>query len=331
MPNVALDTRDALVPPLRGWGRYARELLRALLAIGAPVRPLTARWPGPEVLWEQVGLPLAALARRASVLHAPNCFLPLARACRGVVTVHDLAFEAFPGDFAPRTAWKYRVLGRAAARSADRVICVSRATAEDVVARWGVREDHVRVVPNAPALPLGSAPLDGSAPYVLGIGDLRAKKAWDVLVRAWRRSGLEHRLVIAGADVGEGPRLRALAGPDAGRLELPGYVDDARLDALLRGAAVLAHPSRYEGFGMVVLEAMARGVPVVCADATALPETAGGAAALFASDDAEALAGALRHALANRETWAARGLIRAAEFSWERTARATWDVYAELL
>src|SRR5438045_2315263 len=140
MPTVALDARDAFTPPLRGWGRYVRELLGALRAIGAPVRALEGRWPGPEVAWEQVGLPL---------------------------------------------------------------------------------------------------------------GDLRAKKAWDVLVRAWRRSGLEHRLVIAGADCGEGPRLRGLAGEDATRLELPGYLDDARLDALLRGAAVLAHPSRYEGFGMV--------------------------------------------------------------------------------
>src|SRR3954453_1746393 len=256
MGIVALDTRDALVPPLRGWGRYARELLGALLALGAPVRPLAGRWPGPEVLWEQVGLPLGAVARRASVLHAPNCFLPLVRACRGVVTVHDLAFEAFPDDFAPRTGWKYRVLGKAAARSADRVICVSRATADDVVARWGVHDDRVRVVPNAPALPLGNARVDGGgASYLLGIGDLRAKKAWDVLVRAWRRSGLEHRLVIAGADAGAGARLRALAGGDAARLELPGYVDDARLDALLRGAAALAHPSPYEGFGLAVAEA----------------------------------------------------------------------------
>src|SRR3954471_24648415 len=157
MGIVALDTRDALVPPLRGWGRYARELLRALRALGAPVRPLAGRWPGPEVLWEQVGLPLGALARRAAVLHAPNCFLPLARACAGVVTVHDLAFEVFPEDFAPRTAWKYRVLGRAAARSAQRVICVSRATANDVELRWGVGAERIRVVPNAPALPLGEA------------------------------------------------------------------------------------------------------------------------------------------------------------------------------
>src|SRR5437764_2445616 len=159
MPTVALDARDAFTPPLRGWGRYVRELLGALRAIGAPVRALEGRWPGPEVAWEQVGLPLGALTRRAALLHAPNCFLPLVRPCAGVVTVHDLAFEAFPEDFAPRTRWKYRHLARAAARSAQRIICVSRATADDVQVRWGVRDDRIRVVPNAPALPPGDEPV----------------------------------------------------------------------------------------------------------------------------------------------------------------------------
>lgn len=327
MPTIALDARDAFAPPLRGWGRHVRELARALQAAGAPVRVLTGRWPGPELLWEQVALPLSALARRDAVVHAPNCFLPLLRPCPGVVTVHDLAFEAFPEDFAPRTRWKYRVLARAAAHSAERVICVSAATADDVAVRWGVPSDRLRVVPNAPALPVGDAPLPGGEPYVLGVGDLRAKKAWDVLVEGWRRSGVAHRLVIAGADGGEAGRLRALGGE---RLDLPGYVDDARLDALMRGAAALVHPSAYEGFGLVVVEAMARGVPVVCADATALPETAGGAAALFAPGDADALAAALTDVLASREAWAARGRARAQEFSWERTARMTWDVYREL-
>src|SRR3954454_11099687 len=280
MPTIAFDARDAYLAPLRGWGRYARCLLTGLRQIGAPVRELTRGWPGPEAAWEQVGLPLAVRRAGDAVLHVPNCFLPLARPCPGVVTVHDLAFEAFPEDFTPRTRWKYRVLARAAARSAQRVICVSRFTAEDAARRWGLDPARIRVVANAPALPVGDAPAPGGD-YVLGIGDLRAKKGWATLATACRDAGL--RCVIAGADAGEGERLRALGA------ELPGYVDDASLDALLRGALALVHPSLYEGFGLVVVEAMARGVPFVCADATALPETAAGAAALFPPGDSHAL------------------------------------------
>src|SRR3954464_6849774 len=222
MPTVPLDAPDAHAAPLRGWARYTRCLLAGLRSIGAPVREIDGRCPGPEAAWEQLALPWHALRGRDAVVHAPHCFLPLVRPCPGVVTVHDLAFEAFPEDFTPRTRWKYRVLARAAARSAERVICVSRFTAEDAARRWALDPARIRVVANAPALPVGDAPAPGGD-YVLGIGDLRAKKGWATLAGAGRDAGL--RCVIAGADAGEAERLRALGA------ELPGYVDDASLDA----------------------------------------------------------------------------------------------------
>src|SRR3954463_5438331 len=146
MPSVALDARDAHVPPLRGWGRYVHELLTALRAIGAPVRALEGPWPGPEVVWEQLRLPWHALRRRAGVLHAPNCFLPLVRPCAGVVTVHDLAFEDHPGDFARATGLKYRTWTPRAARSAQIVITPSAFTRDDVVQRYGVDASKIRVI-----------------------------------------------------------------------------------------------------------------------------------------------------------------------------------------
>lgn len=319
MGTVVLDVSDARGPRLRGWSRYVDRLARAL---GDAVVPVAAAGGGrgPEVLWEQVGLPRAAARRDAALIHAPNCFLPLWRPCPGVVTVHDLAFEAFPDDFAPRTRLKYQRFVPLAVRSAERVIVPSTFTKNDLVARYGVDEAKMRVIAEAPALPRGGGDAAGGE-YLLAVGDLRAKKNLGVLVEAGRRLGM--KVVLAGlGDAGP------LAAP---HVEATGWVDDARLDALMRGAAVLVHPSLYEGFGLVLVEAMARGTPVACADATALPETAGGAAELFDPASVDSVAGAIARAIDRREELAELGRARVAELSWERTAAETRAVYEELL
>jgi glycosyltransferase involved in cell wall biosynthesis len=342
MPRILIDARDAAALQIRGWGRYTRELVRALLAgAGADLDILATIGSGaaPEVAFEQVWLPLLARRRQAAVLHAPNCFLPVVRPCPGVVTIHDLAFEEWPGDFPRTTAAKFRMITRLAARSAERIICPSRFTADDVCRRYGVDVAKVRVIPEAAALgPVGVSAETSAAngPFVLAVGDLRAKKNLGALVRAFAElraaDGIPHRLVMAGVDAGEGPQLARLAG--GAPLELTGYVDDARLDALIRGADLLVHPSLYEGFGLVVVEAMVRGIPVLAARATALPETGGDAARYFDPSDPGDLRRQLAVLLGDsglRERLAALGRERAATFSWERTARETAAVYRELL
>ncbi|HVS29206.1 MAG TPA: glycosyltransferase family 1 protein [Solirubrobacteraceae bacterium] len=338
MQTVAFDARDACAPRLRGWGRYARELLRALRARAAAdalsYRAFEHGGRGPELWWEQVTLPRALRRERAQLVHSPNCFLPLRRPCPGVVSVLDLAFELFGDDFSAPTRLKYRTLTPRAARSAERVIAISQFTRADLIERYGVEPSKIRVVPLAPALPLGSAESPDGA-YVLAVGDLRRKKNLGRLVQAYaelRAEGLGHRLVLAGADAGEGPALRRAAA--GAPVELLGYVGDERLDALIRGADLLVHPSLYEGFGLVLVEAMARGCPVAASRATALPETAGDAAAYFDPLDVADIARAIRSVLedpARRSELVRLGRARAAELSWERTAAATAAVYQELL
>jgi glycosyltransferase involved in cell wall biosynthesis len=226
-----------------------------------------------------------------------------------VVTIHDLAFEVYPEDFAPRTRAKFRFFTPRAARSAQRVICPSEFTKRDVCERYGVDPGRVRVIPEAPALAIGDEePPPGR--YVLGVGDMRGKKNWDVLAQAARRVDVPLVLVGAGSEAG--------------------YVSDSRLDALMRAAAALVHPSLYEGFGLVLVEAMARGCPVLAADATALPETLGDAGVLFDPHDVDDLATKLGAVLADPGDLPARGRARAAQLSWERTARETAAVYAEV-
>lgn len=338
-----IDARDAAAPEIRGWGRYVRELVRALAAgaaDGLEIMAVSGGGPGPELLFEQAGLPLLLRRRDAALVHAPNCFLPLVRPCPGVVTINDLAFETWPGDFAPRTRVKFQVVARLAARSAQRIICPSQATAVDVCRRYRVDPDIVRVIPDAPALardvPPIAQPDDPADPYVIAVGDLRAKKNLAALVRAFaaarRAGGLPHRLVLAGTDGGEGARLRALAAGEP--VTFTGYVDDARLDALIAGADLLVHPSLYEGFGLVVLEAMVRGTPVLAARATALTETGGDAAEYFEPADPDDLARRLQDLLcdpARLAELAVAGRPHAEGFSWDATARATAAVYRELL
>jgi glycosyltransferase involved in cell wall biosynthesis len=245
-----------------------------------------------------------------------------------VVSVHDLAFEAHPHDLGRRAARRRRTFTPRSVRSAELTLCGSAFVAADLVERYRVDAGTLRVVPYAPALALGDAPIPERPPYLLAVGDLRPSKNLGRLVAAFTalRAGElpDHRLVLAGA--GEpGPALRAPG------VEVTGWLDDARLDALMRGADVVVHPSVHEGFGLVVLEAMARGVPVAAADATALPATCGDAAELFDPLDNDAIAAAVLRARARRAELAAAGRERAALFTWDATAEATALVYRELL
>lgn len=337
MALIAFDARDAFVPMPHGSGIYVRRLLEAFRRLrlrGHELWPLVSGGRGPELWWEQVTFPRRLRSSGAGLVHSPDSFLPLRRPCPGVLTVHDLAFEAIAHDMRGATAWKYRTFLPRCARSAERVICPSRFTAQDVSERYGIPSERIRVIPEAPALAPGAQP-SPEGPYLLSAGDLRPKKNLPLLIEAYRmlrRDGLEHTLLIAGADLGAGAELRRLAGGEP--VELLGFVDEERLDALMRGADALIVASVYEGFGLSVLDAMQRGCPVVLARAGALPETGSSAAAYFEPHDASELAGAVARVVGDRrehERLADSGRSRAKEFSWDKTAEATLSIYEELL
>jgi glycosyltransferase involved in cell wall biosynthesis len=247
--------------------------------------------------------------------------LPLRCPCPAVVTVHDIFFEREPGLMPLKDRLTFKAVVPRAARRAAHVLAVSERTKADLVELYGIEPDRISVTPHGvdPAF----APGDGAPDsYLLFVGAIQERKDPLAAADAARELGLP--LVVAGpekdARLARELRLRGA--------ELRGYVGKPELAALYRGAACLVLPSRYEGFGLTVLEAMACGTPVVAYRDAALLEVAGSAAVF--TDPGE-LAEGVRSALADRERLSRAALDRARLFSWEDTVRRTLEAYRMVL
>jgi len=280
------------------------------------------------------GLPRLLRRLRPALAHFQHA-LPLACPCLAVVTVHDLSFERDPSVMDLRDRLVFRAAVPRAARKAARVLAVSERTKRDLIELYGIPDGKIVVTPNGvdPAFTPDGPSFDGK-PYALVVGTLQPRKDPDAAIEALALlDDSDLRLVFAGPDKGgraHAERTAERAGL-AARVEFKGHVPQEELAALYRGAACLVFPSRYEGFGLPALEAMASGTPVVATSAGALPEVTGGAAILVPERSPAALAGGIERALADRGRLVAAGLARAAEFSWAETARRTLAVYRELL
>jgi glycosyltransferase involved in cell wall biosynthesis len=246
--------------------------------------------------------------------------LPLACPCPAVVTVHDLSFERDECAMDRRDKAVFRFVVPRSVRRAARVFVVSERTRRDVVDLYGTPPEKIVVTANGvdPAFTPGGEP-NG---YVLFVGAIQRRKNPLAAVDAARE--LDVPLVVAGPE--KEPELARELERRGARLR--GYVDKSTLADLYRGAACLVLPSRYEGFGLPVLEAMACGTPVVAADDPALREV-GGDAAVYA--DERGLTDAIRRALAERDALARAGIERARLFSWEESARRAVAAYREVL
>jgi glycosyltransferase involved in cell wall biosynthesis len=288
----------------------------------------------------------AALRARVDLLHSLGNFGPLRGPRRRVVTMHDLIYLRHPDTTTSFLGRGLQRLAPAVARSATRLIADSQATADDLGALLGIAPAKVDVVPCGPGLPSAATPTpEAELRAALGLGDRRlvlsvsARRPHKNLVRLIEAVALlpdDVALVLPGYPGPQDDELRAHA-QAAGvghRVHLAGWVDDAGLEGLYAAATCLAFPSLAEGFGLPVLEAMVRGVPVACSGVSSLPEVAGDAALLFDPLSVEAIAGAVSHLLedpALRSRLVARGHERAARFSWERTAAETAASYRRAL
>ena len=334
MKALVVVDADVLGRERTGDETYVANLLRELPG-AAPELRLAAVTRHPELIPKEVEaleLParsqelrmawsLSRLLRRLrpAVAHFQHA-LPLRCPCPSVVTVHDLSFERDPSLLGLKDRFIFRTVVPRAARRAARLIAVSERTKADLVELYGVPEDKVTVTHHGidPAFTPGGRPDS----YVLFVGSIQSRKNPLAAVEAASAVGL--RLVVAGP-VRERSLARELERRGA---DLRGYLDKPALAQLYRSAACLVLPSRYEGFGLPVLEAMACGTPVVAAREPALEEV-GGDAALYA--DPALLADAVRQAIHERERLAAAGIERARTFSWAETARRTAAVYREVL
>ena len=357
-PTVLLDMRPLQGPSGgRGIGAYARGLLGGLIHAGfdkqvtllldvafdEPALPPGAyklagcrrRSHGHLAAYEDAVALTADIQRIApDVYHAIDFHLPGRSPRPVVVTLHDLIPWAWGGPRMRGERLRYMAAFRLL-RRADAVIAVSQATAEDAARLRVAARQRVRVIPEA-ADPV-FAPREGAeervasrwgiaGPYLLFVGALDARKDPPALVRAWQAARASQPglyLVLAGDPGRQAP-------PSMPGAVQVGRVDDRSLADLYSAAGCLVFPSRYEGFGLPCLEAMACGCPVAAFRNSSLPEVVDEAGILVEDGDGKALGEAAAAMVGERERWSRAGLQRARKFSWDRTARETIAVYESL-
>ena len=329
--RVAVHVGQLLQPVPGGIGRYVRSLLAALpsaavdpvaFAAGAVPGATDLGWPHGSLryeLWHRARRPAVRVA--GDVVHATSLAVPPPGGRPLVVTVHDLVFLRQP-EHLTRRGVSFHRRGLELARREAAAIVVPTEFGRDDLAREGFDPSRIHVAPHGVAPPVPSdlaPPVPG--PYLLFVSTLEPRKGVDDLLdahAALRRAHPDVQLVLAGPR-GWGPP------PDTDRpgVVVVGNLDEPALDAAYRGAVALVVPERYAGFGLPIIEGMARGCPVVTSDAACLPEVGGGAATVVPTGDVGALTAALDELLrsaSRRAAMAQAGIERAATFTWERSA-----------
>lgn len=341
--KIALDATYSLGRNLSGVGVYSREILFGLARAHPEARFLFCYRPHRLLRSLSDNLPANAARRllwetrepSAQLFHGLNQRLPSARCRRSVTTFHDLFVVS--GDYStPGFRERFTAQARAAAERSDLIVTVSAFTARQVEALLRVERSRIRVIHHGarPAPPVGVAVQ--REPLILSVGAIQRRKNTGRLVEAFEQAAPGWKLLLAGSFGfdSESARERIERSPRRQDIQVLGYVTDSQLEDLYRRASILAFPSLDEGFGMTVLDAMARGVPVLTSNISAMPEVAGDAALLVDPADVQSIAAGLCRLATNsdlRDTLIRAGFARAKSFTWEKSVNATWNVYRELL
>jgi glycosyltransferase involved in cell wall biosynthesis len=363
MIHVALNLVFLVPGETGGMETYARELAPRLAALDGlrvtalvnreaagedwgdvptEVVPVRARNRLEWVRGEQWHVPRIAARIGAGLVHSLASTAPLRGPQRRVTTIHDLNYKLVPEAHFGLRGLGMRALVPAAARRSHRIVVDAASTRRDLVEHLGTPAERIDVVPLAanPRAAVAATPEAGlrarlglgDAPVLLAVGARRPHKnaAGVIDALAGLPEELRPPLVVTGYPTPHDAALRDRADGAGVRLVLAEWLGAADLEGLYALAAAVVVPSLYEGFGLPVLEAMERGVPVACSDRSSLPEVAGDAALLFDPGDPAAIRAALERLLSDpveRERLAAAGRRRAAGFTWERTAELTAESY----
>ena len=364
--RVGFDGR-AFSSPAAGIRRYATELVSALVDLGEPLeivalggdagaipsavaRTAASAHPPSNAGWTLIGLPRTAARAGVQLIHAPSYTAPFWAGVPVVLTIHDVSYELHPEWYPYRRDRLRRYFYRRSAQGAARILTDSLFSASEISRAYGIASKRVVVIPLGvhPAFGAGDSnlplelPANVMEPYLLHVGDLHERRNLTVVVEALleaRRhfgAAAAISLVLAGVDRGMGAGLCAMAAeagaPDA--VIALGPVEEDRIHALYHGALALVYPSLYEGFGLPLVEAMASGTPVLASHEASMPEVLGGAGVLLDPRDVSAWRDAIIRLVNDeslRDDLRARGLARAATFTWQRTARLTLEVYREVV
>lgn len=315
------------------------------------------RWPNfvarltlPHTPIVRIPLTLSRELRRHPVdlLHVQYTAPPFAP-CPIVTTIHDLAFEHLPETFNRRSWMQLRLTVRNTARRAAQIITVSEYSRQDIINTYGIAPDLVSVTPEAASPTFTRVTTETElqrvrqiyaieGDYILSLCSIQPRKNLVRLIEAYsllrrsHREGKLPQLVLAGKRGWlDNETMRAAQRDEVNAgIRFTGYVADEHLNALYSAATCFVYPSYFEGFGLPILEAMKCGTPVIAGNRTSIPEVAGEAALLFDPFDVQSLVEALKLVLNDagyRATLGAKGLQRASDFSWQRTARLTLDAY----